>query len=245
MLLLRRVVGRVAACGGAGGGGAARPCYALPQRLLAAVGSRAPFSALALGCARALPAQPQPVRARLSSSGGAAAPPEVGLLGLNNLAPNPGAHKPARRVGRGRGGGRGKTSGRGHKGAGARKGKKIPYVGFEGGQSPLYRRIPKRGFKNTRFKREYAELNLDTLAHFIRSSRLQQPLEREIGLKELSDSGAVSISMCAPAPHAPAPTPPGHHANPYLNTWAPAVRRLLAAQAPRGRQAARHRHGGL
>lgn len=168
----------------------------LPQRLLGAASARA---LSALSPARPLPLRAQPLlqlaQTRAISSTSSGAPPEVGLLGLDNLAPNPGAHKPGRRIGRGRGGGRGKTSGRGHKGAGARKGKKIPYVGFAGGQTPLHRRIPKRGFTNTRFKREYAELNLETLAHFIRADRLQPSAEREIGLKELVDSGAVAISM--------------------------------------------------
>lgn len=83
------------------------------------------------------------------------------MLTLSNLKPNPGSKKKKKRVGRGIGSGKGKTAGRGTKGAGSRSGKeKGP--GFEGGQMPLYRRLPKRGFKNP-FKKEYAIVNLETL----------------------------------------------------------------------------------
>ncbi len=83
------------------------------------------------------------------------------MLTLSNLKPNSGAKKKKKRVGRGIGSGKGKTAGRGTKGAGARSGKeKGPE--FEGGQMPLYRRLPKRGFKNP-FKKEYAIVNLETL----------------------------------------------------------------------------------
>lgn len=67
-------------------------------------------------------------------------------LRLNNLAPNDGARRDRKRVGRGIGSGTGKTCGKGHKGSKARKGTKR--IGFEGGQTPFHRRIPKRGFKN-------------------------------------------------------------------------------------------------
>ena len=67
-------------------------------------------------------------------------------LRLNNIAPNPGATRDRKRVGRGNGSGTGKTCGKGHKGSKARKGTKR--IGFEGGQTPFHRRIPKRGFKN-------------------------------------------------------------------------------------------------
>lgn len=84
---------------------------------------------------------------------------------LHTLSPAPGARKKARRVGRGIGSGRGKTSGRGHKGQGARSGGgKGP--GFEGGQTPLQRRLPKRGFNNARFGRSYATVNLSALERF-------------------------------------------------------------------------------
>lgn len=71
----------------------------------------------------------------------------------------------ARRVGRGTGSGRGKTCGRGHKGAGQRSGfRRRP--GFEGGQMPIYRRVPKRGFTNARFRTEYTVINVDALNAF-------------------------------------------------------------------------------
>src|ERR671934_2025717 len=81
---------------------------------------------------------------------------------LEDLRPAPGAKKSRKRIGRGPGSGHGKTSTRGHKGHKARSGGgKGP--GFEGGQMPLYRRIPKRGFKS-RSRREFAVLNLGDLA---------------------------------------------------------------------------------
>jgi large subunit ribosomal protein L15 len=82
---------------------------------------------------------------------------------LDQLRPAPGARRRPRRVGRGIGSGRGKTAGRGTKGQNARAGGGVR-PGFEGGQWPLYRRVPKRGFTNARFRREYAEVNLDQLS---------------------------------------------------------------------------------
>ena len=72
-------------------------------------------------------------------------------MNLSNLRPKTKNKKP-RRVGRGTGSGLGKTSGRGHKGAGQRKGKKLPYAGFRGGNLPLVRTLPKRGFTSVRPK---------------------------------------------------------------------------------------------
>ncbi len=74
-------------------------------------------------------------------------------------------HKPRKRVGRGSASGTGKTAGRGHKGQRSRSGDH-PRLGFEGGQMPLYRRIPKRGFTNHRFKKHYTLVNLDALNIF-------------------------------------------------------------------------------
>jgi large subunit ribosomal protein L15 len=81
---------------------------------------------------------------------------------LHNLAPRPGAKHRRKRLGCGESSGHGKTSGRGHKGQKARSGGSIR-LGFEGGQMPLIRRLPKRGFNNTDFKPVYAVVNLDTL----------------------------------------------------------------------------------
>src|SRR3954447_7391354 len=83
-------------------------------------------------------------------------------MSLNNLRPPKGATHAKKRVGRGQGSGNGKTAGRGHKGAQSRSGYSFKR-GFEGGQMPLHRRIPKRGFHNL-FRTEYAVVNLDTLA---------------------------------------------------------------------------------
>ena len=83
-------------------------------------------------------------------------------IGLHNLAPAPGSHKPRKRLGRGPGSGTGKTSGKGHKGIKARSGHHGPGGGkpqFEGGQMPLTRRLPKRGFTNP-FKVEHQVVSL-------------------------------------------------------------------------------------
>ncbi|MCC7415973.1 MAG: 50S ribosomal protein L15 [Acidobacteria bacterium] len=82
-------------------------------------------------------------------------------MGLNNLRPPKGATRGRKRVGRGQGSGNGKTAGRGHKGAQSRSGYSYKR-GFEGGQMPLHRRVPKRGFWNP-FREAYEVVNLDTL----------------------------------------------------------------------------------
>ncbi len=86
-------------------------------------------------------------------------------MGLQNLKPAKGSVRQRKRVGRGPGSGLGKTSGRGEKGQKSRSGfgQKL---GFEGGQMPLHRRLPKRGFTNARFRRHYAAVNLDRLEVF-------------------------------------------------------------------------------
>ncbi|WP_035246916.1 50S ribosomal protein L15 [Desulfogranum mediterraneum] len=86
------------------------------------------------------------------------------MLKLNNLSPAAGARKQRKRIGRGHGSGHGKTSGRGHKGARSRSGYSLA-GGFEGGQMPLHRRLPKRGFTNI-FKTEYAIVTLAQLDTF-------------------------------------------------------------------------------
>src|SRR6202044_3484094 len=89
---------------------------------------------------------------------------------LHELAGRPGARKIRRRKGRGIGSGKGKTAGRGGKGQTARSGVRIK--GFEGGQMPLHRRLPKRGFKNTMFARKFNEVNLGRIQEAIDSGRL-------------------------------------------------------------------------
>jgi large subunit ribosomal protein L15 len=105
---------------------------------------------------------------------------------LNELRDNPGASQPRKRVGRGIGSGTGKTAARGQKGQKSRSGGNPP-PGFEGGQMPLYRRLPKRGFKNPT-RKEFAEINLKTLQQAIDSGKLDsaqtidEPAMRTAGL---------------------------------------------------------------
>ncbi|MEM7309490.1 MAG: 50S ribosomal protein L15 [Planctomycetota bacterium] len=93
-------------------------------------------------------------------------------------------YKKARRVGRGIGAGSGKTSGRGHKGWGARSGSSRR-PGYEGGQMPLYRRVPKRGFTNARFRTDYTVVNVETLAAFEDGA--------EVTLEAVLDKGLASM----------------------------------------------------
>ncbi len=101
---------------------------------------------------------------------------------LNELRDNPGARTARKRVGRGIGSGLGKTAGKGHKGQKARSGSGAK-VGFEGGQMPLYRRMPKRGFKNPHAK-HFAEINVGDLQRAIDAGKLtsSQPID-EAALK--------------------------------------------------------------
>lgn len=86
-------------------------------------------------------------------------------MNLHTLKPRPGAKHRVKRLGQGESSGKGKTSGKGHKGQKARSGGSIR-LGFEGGQMPLIRRLPKRGFNNAAFKTRYAVVNLDDLNAF-------------------------------------------------------------------------------
>src|SRR6188768_2083822 len=102
-------------------------------------------------------------------------------MALNNLRPPRGAKHPKKRVGRGPGSGHGKTASRGSKGAQSRSGFRFKR-GFEGGQMPLHRRVPKRGFHNP-FREEYEVVNLDTLAErFEGDVEVTPELLRERGL---------------------------------------------------------------
>jgi large subunit ribosomal protein L15 len=110
---------------------------------------------------------------------------------LNQLSDNQGATHSRKRLGRGTGSGLGKTAGKGHKGAKARSG--VAIKGFEGGQMPVYRRMPKRGFKNI-FRRNYVEVTLARLQRAIDAGKLdaKKPIDgatlREAGLfKQLHD----------------------------------------------------------
>src|ERR687895_2888885 len=90
---------------------------------------------------------------------------------LNQLSDNPGARKGRIRVGRGIGSGKGKTGGRGGKGQTARTG--VAIKGFEGGQMPLHRRLPKRGFKNAKFAKKLNEVNLDRIQQAVDAGKLE------------------------------------------------------------------------
>ena len=98
-------------------------------------------------------------------------------MNLNELSDNPGARKPRTRVGRGIGTGKGKTSGRGMNGQKSRSG--VAIKGFEGGQMPLYRRLPKRGFKNL-FRKHFEIVNLDSLQAAVDAGKLdaKKPVDR-------------------------------------------------------------------
>ena len=105
---------------------------------------------------------------------------------LNELAPNPGARKAKKRVGRGIGSGTGKTAGRGYKGQRSRSG--TATRAFEGGQMPIYRRLPKRGFANP-FKKVFAPLNLDRLQAAIDAGRLDP--KATVNLPALRAAGLI------------------------------------------------------
>ena len=100
---------------------------------------------------------------------------------LHELEKNIGATQKRKIVGRGRGSGLGKTSGKGHKGQNARSGGGVRAV-FEGGQTPLYRRLPKRGFNNARYATVYAVINVSDLNRFENGTVVSPALLREVGL---------------------------------------------------------------
>ncbi len=106
---------------------------------------------------------------------------------LNELAPVAGARHARKRLGRGIGSGTGKTSGRGHKGQRARTGSATRT--FEGGQMPIYRRLPKRGFKNL-FRNEFAPVNLDRLQAAVDAGRLDP--KKTVDLAALRAAGLVN-----------------------------------------------------
>jgi large subunit ribosomal protein L15 len=125
---------------------------------------------------------------------------------LNQLADRPGARKKRMRIGRGIGSGAGKTGGRGGKGQTARSGVRIK--GFEGGQMPLHRRLPKRGFKNTAFARKLNEVNLGRVQAAIDAGKLDAGatidaaalvkagvLRREKGGVRLLGSGEIKVKV--------------------------------------------------
>ena len=100
------------------------------------------------------------------------------MMRLHNLQPRPGSRHRVKRLGCGESSGHGKTSGKGHKGQKARSGGSIR-LGFEGGQMPLIRRLPKRGFNNAAFEKRYAIVNLDNLSAFKAGTAVNEELLRE------------------------------------------------------------------
>ena len=105
---------------------------------------------------------------------------------LHELSPAPGSAKDAWRKGRGPGSGNGKTAGKGHKGQNARSGGGVR-IGFEGGQLPLYRKLPKRGFKN-HFAKEYAIINVSDLNKFEDGAT--------VNLETLMNAGVIRKPLC-------------------------------------------------
>ena len=106
---------------------------------------------------------------------------------LHELSPAPGSVRNRFRKGRGLGSGNGKTAGKGHKGQNARSGGGVR-PGFQGGQSPLHRKLPKRGFKNARFRKDYAIVNLKNLEIFNDGE--------EITIDKLLESGIIKNKLC-------------------------------------------------
>jgi large subunit ribosomal protein L15 len=102
------------------------------------------------------------------------------MLSINTLKPAPGANRKNKRVGRGIGSGHGKTSARGYKGQLSRAGASMR-PGFEGGQMPLHRRLPKRGFSNL-FRKEYLAINLEKLAVFEAGAQVNPEVLKSRGL---------------------------------------------------------------
>lgn len=113
---------------------------------------------------------------------------------LNTISPAMGATHSKKRVGRGVGSGKGKTSGAGEKGQKARSGGGV-HAWFEGGQTPLYRRIGKRGFSNAMFKREYAVINLSDLDAFEENAVITPELLKEMGILKKQLAGVKVLGQ--------------------------------------------------
>jgi large subunit ribosomal protein L15 len=120
---------------------------------------------------------------------------------LDELRPAPGATKARKKIGRGPGSGHGKTSGKGHKGQHARSGG-VKGGGFEGGQMPLYRRLPKRGFVPYGGRTEYAVVNLKSLGGFAASAVVDPAALVTAGLIKKGAAGRVKVLGEGDVPHA-------------------------------------------
>ena len=132
-------------------------------------------------------------------------------MNLSNLKPRPGSRHRVKRLGSGESSGKGKTSGKGHKGQKARSGGSIR-LGFEGGQMPLIRRVPKRGFNNAEFKTKWAIVNLDELNAFDSGATVDEAAllaagvirKHFDGVKILGGGGALTKKLTVVANHASA-----------------------------------------
>ena len=113
----------------------------------------------------------------------------IATMKLNELRDNPGANKRRMRVGRGIGSGKGKTAGRGVKGQKSRTG--VAIKDFEGGQMPLYRRLPKRGFNNAKFAKRYAVVNVGRVQKAIDAGRLVVADGQPVGEDALRAAGLI------------------------------------------------------
>jgi large subunit ribosomal protein L15 len=129
-------------------------------------------------------------------------------MNLHTLKPRPGSKHRVKRLGCGESSGHGKTSGNGHKGQKARSGGSIR-LGFEGGQMPLLRRMPKRGFNNANFKTRYAIVNLDTLNAFDDGATVNEESLLEAGVirrpydkVKILGSGELKKKLSITADHA-------------------------------------------
>ena len=111
---------------------------------------------------------------------------------LHDLKPRPGAKHRRKLLGRGESSGHGKTSGRGGKGQSARSGSSIR-PGFEGGQMPLFRRMPKRGFNNKRHTTQYIPINLESLNSFDEGARVDEVALRSVGIANGKRSFGIKI----------------------------------------------------
>jgi large subunit ribosomal protein L15 len=121
------------------------------------------------------------------------------MLSINTLKPAHGANRKNKRVGRGMGSGHGKTSARGYNGQLSRAGASVR-PGFEGGQMPLYRRMPKRGFTNI-FRKEYVAINLERLSEFEAGAVIDPEILKSKGIVKNAQDG-IKILGVGELPHA-------------------------------------------
>ncbi len=110
---------------------------------------------------------------------------------LHELTPAADSNRPVKRIGRGHGSGNGKTAGKGHKGQNARSGGGVR-IGFEGGQMPLARRIPKRGFHN-HFAVKYSTVNVGDLNKFVEGTVVNEELLKASGLISKIENGGIKV----------------------------------------------------